>query len=180
MTGGAGRLVLHEPEDTGGGVGGGMATLTEEVMEGVVVLAELLLAGLVVKQVFEFESEVVRCQLILDQFFDDQFVHDEVDERDIFYFDETAGDLVRDGAAFITDDLGDAEERGFEGGGPGGDAGGPGPGEEGVGLVADGADVWVGGRQAVIERGFLAGGLGDDKLVVGEMTAGFEHDRELL
>jgi len=114
---------VHKPEDAGGGIGGGVATLAEQVMEGVVVTAELLSAGVVVKQVLEFAAKIVGGQLVLDQFFDDQFVHDEVDEGNIFYFDEPAGDLVREGAAFITHNFGDAKEGGFEGGGPGGDEG---------------------------------------------------------
>ena len=34
--------------------------------------------------------------------------------------------------------------------------------------------------KAVIECGFLAGGLSDDELVIGEEAAGLEHDRQLF
>ena len=56
---GGGPGGLHKPEDAGGCVCGSVTALAEEVMEGMVVFAELLPAGLVMEQVFEFAVEVV-------------------------------------------------------------------------------------------------------------------------
>jgi len=173
-------VFTHEAEDAGGGVGGSVSALTEEFFEVEVVDAELLAADVVVEEVVEFAAEVFGGQLVLDQFAYDEFVHDEVDEGDIFYPDEAFGDLVGDVAALIADDLGHGEKRGFEGGGAGGDAGGFGVEEEPVGLVADGGDVGVGGEYIFVEGSVLAGGLGDDELVVGEEAACFEHDGEFF
>ena len=114
---------MHEAEDAFGGIGGGVAALAEELFEVEVVDPELLLAFFVVEEVVEFAAQVFRGKLVLDQFFYDQFVHDEVDEGNVFYPDEASGYLVGDGAAFITDDFGYSEEGGLECGGAGGDTG---------------------------------------------------------
>jgi hypothetical protein len=115
----------QELQDAAGGVGGGVAALAEECFEVAVVVGELLLAAGVVEQVVEFPLEVLRGEFVLDQFFDDEFVHDKVDEGDVFHPDQSAGYLVGDGAAFVADDFGHAEEGGFEGRSAGGDAGCP-------------------------------------------------------
>lgn len=157
-----------------------MSALAEELFEVEVVDAELLAAVVVVEELVEFAAEVFGGQLVLDQLVHDKFIHNKIDEGDVFDLDETFGDLIGDGAAFVADDFGDSEEGCFEGGGAGGDAGGFGMEEEPVSLVADGGDVGIGGEDIFIERLVLAGGLGDDELVVGEEAACFEHDGELF
>jgi len=109
--------VGHKAEDAGGGVGGGVTTLAEEIFEGVVIFFELLLPGCIVEQVFELPAEVFGGEIVLDQLFHHQFIHDEVDEGNIFYPDEPPGDLIGNGAAFVADDLRHAKEGGFERGG---------------------------------------------------------------
>ena len=146
-----GRVFAHEAEDAGCGVGGGVPALAEELFEVEVVDAQLLAAVLIAKELVELAAEVLGGQLVLDQLVDHQLVHDEVDEGDVFDLDETFGDLVGDGAAFVADDFGNSEEGCFEGGGAGGDAGGFGVEEERVGLVADGGDVGIGGEDILIK-----------------------------
>ena len=46
-----GCRLVHEAEDAGGGVGGGMATLAEQFLEGPVVFLQLSAAVVIVKQV---------------------------------------------------------------------------------------------------------------------------------
>jgi len=111
-------------EDAGGCIGGCVSALAEQLLQGVVVFLKLLPAGVVVEEIFQFPAEVFRGEFILDQFFDDEFIHDQVDQGDIFYADEPFGDLVGNGAAFVADYFGHAEEGCFEGGGSRGDAGG--------------------------------------------------------
>ncbi len=119
----AGGLFVHEAEDAFGGIGGGVAALAEEFFEVEVVDPELLLAAGIVEEVVQFAAEVFGGKLVLDQFFYDQFVHNQVDEGDVFYLDQAFGYLVRDGAAFVADDFGYSEKGGLECGGAGGDAG---------------------------------------------------------
>src|ERR1700744_4562149 len=88
-----GAKVPEEPKDAGSGVGGSMPAPAEQLREPVIVFAERLLTSFVMQQVFQFAAEVVGGQIGLDQLFYDQFIHDEVDEGDIFHFDKAAGDL---------------------------------------------------------------------------------------
>ena len=170
----------HVAEDAFGGIGGGVAALAEELFEVEVIDPELLLAVGVVENVVQFAAKVFGGELVLDQFLYDQLVHDQVDEGDVFYLDQASGYLVRDGAAFVADDFGHSEERGFECGGAGGDTGCLCGKEQGIGLVTDRGDIGVGGQQSLIERRVLAGGLSYDELVVGEEAAGLEHDGQLF
>ena len=147
----SGRGSVHEAEYAFGGVGGGVAALAEEFLEVEVVDPELLPAAGVVEQFVEFAVEVFGGKVVLDQFFYNEFVHDEVDEGDVFDFDEAFGDLVGDGAAFVTDDFGNAEEGRFQCSCAGGDAGCLCLQEQGVGLVGDRGNVGVGGEEVFIK-----------------------------
>ena len=175
-----GGLLPHEAENAFGGIGRGVAALAEELFEVEVIDPKLLLAVGVVEDVGQFAAEVFGCELVLDQFLYDQLVHDQVDEGDVFYFDQAAGYLVRDGAAFVADDFGDSEERCLERRGAGGDTGCLCGQEQGIGIIADGGDIRIGGQKVFIEFGVLAWGLGYDELVVGKEAAGLEHDGQLF